>query len=231
MRAMKGHIPADQGLKFRDGDEGRHFIHAETTDRLLVFGTNGRFYTLSASNLPGGRGMGEPVRLMVDLPDEADIVALFVNRPGRKLLVASTAGNGFIVPEDEVVAQTRNGKQILNLQDGDSARVCKPLEGDHVAVVGGNGRFLVFAADELPEMSRGKGVRLQKYGQTSGKPRARAPEDGLSDVTTFNFSEGLTWSMGGGKTRHQADMSQWKARRASAGGRPPYGFPKDNLFT
>ncbi len=230
IRAMKGHISLDQELKFRDGDEGLHFFHAETTDRLLVFGTNGRFYTLSASNLPGGRGMGEPVRLMVDLPNEDDIIALFIHGPGRKLVVASAAGYGFIVPEDEVVAQTRNGKQILNLRDGDSARICRPLEGDHLAVVGSNGKFLVFAADELPEMSRGKGVRLQKYDQRGGK-RARDPEGGLSDLTTFDFGKGLTWSMGGGKTRHQADMSQWKAKRASAGGRPPYGFPKDNQFS
>ena len=231
IRAMKGHISPGQELKFRDGDEGRHFIHAETTDRLLVFGTNGRFYTLSASNLPGGRGMGEPVRLMVDLPNEADIVALFINRPGRKLLVVSAAGNGFIVAEDDVVAQTRNGKQVLNLPDGDSARVCKPVEGDHIAVVSSSGRFLAFAADELPEMSRGKGVRLQKYSKAKGKQRTLGFEDGLSDAVTFEFSHGLTWSMGGGKTRHQADMSQWKAKRASAGSRPPYGFPKNNQFS
>ena len=230
IRAMKGHIPENQELKFRDGDEGRHVIHAETTDRLLLFGTNGRFYTLSVSNLPGGRGMGEPVRLMIDLPNEADIVALFINRPGQKLVVASAAGNGFIVPEDEVVAQTRNGKQILNLRDGDSARACKPLKGDHVAVVGGRGRLLVFAADELPEISRGKGVRLQKYSRSSGARKELDLESGLSDLTTFNFSEGLTWRMGGGKKRHEDDMSQWKAKRASAGKRPPYGFPKDNLF-
>ncbi len=230
IRAMKGHLPLDQELKFRDGDKGRYVLHAETTDRLLVFGTNGRFYTLSASNLPGGRGMGEPVRLMVDLPNEADIIALIIHRPGRKLVVASSAGNGFIVPEEEVVAQTRNGKQVLNLRDEDSARACTQLEGDHVAVVGSDGRFLVFAADELPEMSRGKGVRLQKYGRTGGKQRALGIEVGLSDIATFNFAEGLSWSMGGGKTRHQADMSSWKAKRASAGSRPPYGFPKDNLF-
>ena len=175
--------------------------------------------------------MGEPVRLMVDLPNEADIVALLIHKPGRKLLVASTAGNGFVVEEEDVVAQTRNGKQILNVRDGESARVCKPLEGDHIAVVSTNSRFLVFAADELPEMSRGKGVRLQKYGKASGKQRSLGFEEGLSDVATFDFSKGLTWSMGGGKTRHQADMSQWKAKRASVGSRPPYGFPKDNLFS
>ncbi len=231
IRAMKGHIPPDQELKFRDGDKGRYFVHAETTDRLLVFGTNGRFYTLSVSNLPGGRGMGEPVRLMIDLPNEADITAIVINRPGRKLLVASSAGNGFIVPEDEVVAHTRNGKQILNLREGDAARACRPLDGDHVAVIGSNGRLLVFAVDELPEMSRGKGVRLQKYGRAGGKNRAPGSGESLSDVVTFDFSEGLTWSMGGGKVRHQTDMSQWKARRASAGSRPPFGFPKSNLFS
>jgi topoisomerase-4 subunit A len=220
IRAMKGHIPLDQELKFKDGDAGRFVFHAETTDRLLVFGTNGRFYTLSAANLPGGRGMGEPVRLMVDLPNEADIVALFIHRSGRKLLVASSAGDGFVVPEDEVVAQTRAGKQVLNVRGETRARVCRPVAGDHVACVGENRKVLVFPLEELPEMARGKGVRLQKY-----------KDGGLSDAVTFTLSEGLSWKDPAGRTRTEADLGEWAARRAGAGRMAPRGFPRDNRFT
>ncbi|MEM6618043.1 MAG: DNA topoisomerase IV subunit A, partial [Pseudomonadota bacterium] len=159
IRAMKGHIPLDQELKFKDGDGPRFIFHAETTDKLLLLGSGGRFFTLSCTGLPGGRGMGEPVRLIVDLPNEQDMVALFIHRPGRRLLVASTAGDGFLVPEDEVIAQTRSGKQVLNLRAPDRALVCRPVApgDDAVAVVGENRKVLVFGLDELPEMGRGKG--------------------------------------------------------------------------
>ena len=138
IRAMKGHIALDSELKFKDGDEARFSLHAQTTDKILLFGTNGRFYTLGASALPGGRGMGEPVRLMVDLPNEVEIVDLFLHLPGRKLLVASSAGDGFVVPEDEVIAQTRNGRQVLNVKDGVRALISEFVVGDHVACVGEN---------------------------------------------------------------------------------------------
>ena len=231
IRAMKGHIALDQELKFKDGDEARFLFHAETTDKLLLFGSNGRFYTLSAANLPGGRGMGEPVRLMVDLPNEAEIVALMIHDPARRLLVASTAGDGFIVPEAEVAAQTRSGKQVWNVTGGVTACVCMPVTGDHVAVVSENGKFLVFALDELPEMTRGKGVRLQKYNMARGRQGALELDGGLSDLTTFAWAEGLSWSMGGGKTRHEPDMSDWKGKRAGVGKRAPYGFPRTNRFS
>ena len=231
VRAMKGHVALDGALKFRDGDESRFVFHAETTDRLLVFGSNGRFYTLSASNLPGGRGLGEPLRLMVDLPNEAEIVDLFIHDSERKLLVASTAGDGFIVPEADVIAQTRTGKQALNVKDKAVAAVCKPVTGDHVAIVSENGKFLVFPISELPEMGRGKGVRLQKYNMARGKQGSLELDGGLSDLTTFNWADGLTWSMGGGKTRHEPDMSEWLGKRAGVGKRPPYGFPKNNRFS
>ena len=156
MRAMTGHIDLSRELKFKDGDGPRFIFHAETTDRLLVFATNGRFYTLSASNLPGGRGMGEPMRLMVDLPNEADIVTIFAHQAERKLLVASSAGDGFVVPEADVVAQTRSGKQVLNVRGEVKAAICKPVAGDSVAVVGENRKVLVFPLEELPEMGRGK---------------------------------------------------------------------------
>ncbi len=230
IRAMKGHIALDQELKFKDGDEGRYIFHAETTDKILLFGSNGRFYTISAANLPGGRGMGEPVRLMVDLPNEAEIVALFIHDPAAKRLVASSAGDGFIVPEAEIAAQTRSGKQVLNVKEGVVASVCKPVTGDHVAVVSQNGKFLVFALDELPEMTRGKGVRLQKYNMARGKQGTLELDGGLSDVTTFVWTEGLSWSMGGGKTRHEPDMTDWKGKRAGVGKRAPYGFPRSNKF-
>jgi len=219
IRAMTGHIDLNRELKFKDGDGPRFIFHAETTDRLLVFGSNGRFYTIPAANLPGGRGMGEPLRLMVDLPNEAAIVDLFIHQPDRKLLVASNAGDGFVVPEAEVVAQTRAGKQVLNVKGDVRARVCKPVSGDSVAVVGENRKVLVFALDELPEMGRGKGVRLQKY-----------KDGGLSDATTFTLGEGLSWRDPAGRTRTEADLAEWTGKRAGIGRMAPRGFPRDNLF-
>ncbi|MFG6566127.1 MULTISPECIES: DNA topoisomerase IV subunit A [unclassified Sulfitobacter] len=221
IRAMTGHIDLNRELKFKDGDGPRFIFHAETTDRLLVFGSNGRFYTVSAANLPGGRGMGEPLRLMVDLPNEVQIVSLFIHQPGRKLLVASTAGDGFVVPEDDVVAQTRSGKQVLNVRgEGVSALVCHPVSGDSVATVGENRKVLVFGLDELPEMGRGKGVRLQKF-----------KDGGLSDAITFTREAGLTWQDPAGRTRTEADLAEWTGKRASSGRMAPRGFPRDNKFT
>jgi len=219
IRAMTGHIDLARELKFKDGDSPRFIFHAETTDRLLVFGSNGRFYTISAANLPGGRGMGEPLRLMVDLPNEAQIVDLFIHQPDRKLLVASTAGDGFVVPENDVVAQTKSGKQVLNVRGDVAALVCKPVVGDAVATVGENRKVLVFGVDELPEMGRGKGVRLQKF-----------KDGGLSDATTFNMAEGLSWLDPAGRTRTETDLSEWAAKRASSGRMAPRGFPRDNKF-
>ena len=217
---MTGHIDLTRELKFKDGDGPRFAFHAETTDRLLVFGANGRFYTLSGANLPGGRGMGEPLRLMVDLPNDAEIVGLYIHKPDRKLLVASSAGDGFIVPENDVVAQTRSGKQVLNVRDGVRALVCTPMAGDAIAVVGENRKVLVFMADELPEMGRGKGVRLQKY-----------KDGGLSDATSFTLAEGLSWSDPAGRTRTETDLGEWTGKRASAGRMAARGFPLDNKFT
>ena len=219
IRAMKGHIDLGQELKFKDGDEGRFAFHAQTTDKLLLLGSNGRFYTLGCSTLPGGRGMGEPIRLMVDLPNEAEMVDLFIHKPGRKLLLASTAGDGFVVAEDEVLAQTRTGKQVLNVKPGVQARVCRPVDGDHVACVGENRKVLVFPLDELPEMTRGKGVRLQKY-----------KDGGLSDARTFTLTEGLSWLDPAGRTRTETDLGEWIGKRAGAGRMAPRGFPRDNRF-
>ena len=221
VRAMKGHIALETTeLKFKDGDEGRFAFHAETTDRLLVLGTNGRFYTIPASNLPGGRGMGEPLRLIVDLPNDADLVDLFIHVPGRKLLVASSAGDGFVVPEDDVMAQTRTGKQVLNVRNEVRAQVCRPIDGDSVACVGENRKVLIFPLDELPEMTRGKGVRLQKY-----------KDGGLSDATTFTLADGLSWLDPAGRTRTETALAEWTGKRAGTGRMAPRGFPRDNKFT
>ena len=219
IRAMTGHIDLTRELKFKDGDGPLFTLHAETTDRLLVFGANGRFYTISASTLPGGRGMGEPLRLLVDLPNEAEILEIMIHKPGRKLLVASSAGDGFIVPEDDVIAQTRNGKQVLNVRGDTRALICKPTFGDTVAVVGENRKVLVFSLDELPEMGRGKGVRLQKY-----------KDGGLSDATTFTMAAGLSWLDPAGRTRTETELSEWHGKRASAGRMAPRGFPRGNRF-
>jgi topoisomerase-4 subunit A len=216
---MTGHIDLTRELKFKDGDGPRFTFHAETTDRLLVFGANGRFYTMSASNLPGGRGMGEPLRLMVDLPNEAEILDIFIHKPERRLLVASSAGDGFVVPESDVVAQTRTGKQVLNVRGETRALVCKPVQGDFVAVVGENRKVLLFPLEELPELGRGKGVRLQKY--TDG---------GLSDATTFVRELGLSWLDPAGRTRTETALDEWTGKRAGTGRMAPRGFPRDNKF-
>ncbi len=231
IRAMTGHIDLGRELKFKDGDGPRFIFHAETTDKLILFGSNGRFYTLSAANLPGGRGMGEPVRLMVDLPNEAEIIDLFIHKAESKLIVASTAGDGFVVPEADVIAQTRAGKQVLNVKHADRAAIVRHVSGDHVAVVSQNGKFLVFPLEELPEMGRGKGVRLQKYNMARGKQGSLELDGGLSDLTTFAWEDGLRWGMGGGKTRHEPDMTEWLGKRAGVGKRPPHGFPKDYKFS
>ncbi len=215
IRAMKGHQPLDAELKFKDGDGPGLALHAETTDKLMVFASNGRFYTLPANNLPGGRGMGEPLRLMIDLPNEAEVIAVFPWREGEKYLLASKAGDGFVVAAGDILAQTKSGKQVLN---GD-ALLCRAVSGDHVAVVGENRKLLVFPLTELPEMSRGKGVRLQKF-----------KDGGLSDAICLTLADGLSWPMGGGKTRTEPDLSEWLGKRASAGRMAPRGFPRDNRF-
>ncbi len=231
IRAMKGHMALDADLKFKDGDEARFMFHAQTTDKVILFGSNGRFYTIAGSALPGGRGTGEPLRLIVDLPNESSIVDLFLHEPGRKLLVGSSDGDGFVVPEVDVLAQTRSGRQVLNVKDKVVAKVCTPVVGDHVAVISLNAKLLVFPLSELPEMTRGKGVRLQKYKSARSAQGTLDLDGGLSDIVTFNWTDGLSWQMGGGKTRTETDMTEWLAKRAGAGKRPPHGFPKNNRFS
>ncbi len=220
IRAMKGHVDLTLEQKFKDGDGPRFAFHAETTDKILLVAANGRFFTLLGANLPGGRGMGEPVRLMVDLPNDTEITDLMIFRPGEKLLVASSAGDGFIVPSEELVAQTKAGKAVLTVRDGVKTAVCVPVRGDTIAVVGENRKMLVFALSDLPEMARGKGVRLQKY-----------KDGGLSDAITFTLAAGLSWKDPAGRTRTETDLAEWQGARAGAGKMAPRGFPRDNRFT
>ena len=221
IRTIKGHSTEASSLFFKEGDRLKRFIRAQTTDTLLLFATNGRFYSLVADKLPGGRGHGEPFRLMVDIEDAGDSVELFVYEPDRKLLVASESGHGFIVAEDEVVAMTRKGKQILNVKGDDEAAVCVPVEGDSVAVIGNNRKLLLFPLKELPEMPRGKGVRLQRY-----------KDGGLADAKTFSKKEGLTYVDAAGRTftLASAELRDWWGARAQAGRLPPRGFPKSGKF-
>lgn len=221
IRALKGHQDDLSKIEFKQGDDLKRAIKASTTDKLILLATNGKFFTLEASQLPGGRGHGEPVRLMVDLEENHDFREIFVHDASRKLLVASTGGYGFIVPEDEVVALTRKGKQVLNVSEPEEACVVVPVEGDHVATIGENRKMLVFKLDEVNEMTRGKGVILQRF------------KDGvLADVRVFRKTEGLTWLDSAGRefTLSWSDLRDWVGERAQAGRLAPKGFPRSNLF-
>ncbi|SFV32329.1 DNA topoisomerase IV subunit A [Hyphomicrobium facile] len=221
VRALKGHQDDLSKLEFKQGDELKRALKAFTTDKLVLFATNGRFFTLEANALPGGRGHGEPLRLMIDLEENHDVAEIFVHDPSRKLLVASTGGYGFIVPEEEVIASTRKGKQILNVTEPEEARVCVPVDGDHVATIGENRKLLIFKLDEVNEMTRGKGVILQRF------------KDGaLSDARVFKKSAGLTWLDSAGRefTLSWSELKEWAGERAQAGKVAPKGFPRSNSF-
>jgi topoisomerase IV subunit A len=221
VRTLKGHPEDLSKLEFKQGDALKIALRAQTTDKLVLFANNGKFFTLEPSQLPGGRGHGEPLRLMIDLEENADFLELFAHDPTRKLLVASREGNGFIVAEEEVIASTKKGKQILNLGDGDVAKVCVPVDGDQVATVGENRKLLIFKLEELNEMTRGKGVILQRFA-----------EGGLSDVRVFAKKDGLTWVDTAGRTftNAWADLKDWSGQRAQAGKVVPKGFPRSNTF-
>ena len=218
IKAAKGHLEDTDDVRYKEGDRGKFAVLAQTTDKVIVFATNGRFYTLGCDKLPGGRGFGEPLRLMIDLGNEYEVVSVRLYQPGTKLLVASGAGRGFIVAEDDVVAQTRGGKQVLNLTGDEEATACCRVEGDTVGVIGDNRKLLLFPIAEVPEMSRGRGVILQRFG-----------DGGLSDVTTFNLKDGLTWKTGD-RSRTETDLLAWRGKRAQTGRLPPKGFSKTNRF-
>ena len=219
IRAMKGHLDLAGEFKFKEGDGPLFALHAETTDKLLVFAQNGRFYTLSCDRLPKGRGFGEPLNLMVDVPVDSPLVSLIKAGEGN-LLVAASTGHGLVIDMKSAMAQTRSGKQVLNLSGNARAVACCVAAGDHVAVVGQNRRLLVFKLDEVPEMQRGKGVILQRY------------KDGdLSDIKVFTLADGLSWQIGGGRTRTETDLLAWQGKRGAAGKLPPNGFPRPARFT
>jgi topoisomerase IV subunit A len=225
IRAMKGHLALDQvsELKWREGDGPFIHFHAQTTDRLALFASNGRVYTLAGDRLPSARGFGEPVRLFIDLEADVEIVQLLIARPEMKLLVASSDGKGFITSGEATLAETRKGKQLVNVRPGGRVAVARPVpdQANAVAVIGDNRKMVVFALSELPELARGQGVTLQRYR-----------DGGLSDAIAFPLSEGLSWPLGGetGRIRTETDLAPWRAARGAAGRLPPIGFPRSNRF-
>lgn len=221
IRALKGHVQDVAGLTFKTGDSLKTAFFAETTSKLLVLSSNGRVFTLDASKLPGGRGQGEPIRLAIDLEEAADIIAVITHKPGSKRLIAGTDGRGFVVLEDDLIASTRKGRQVLNV-DGTTAlaKLFVPVEGDTVAIVGENRKLLLFPVAQVAELSRGKGVRLQRY-----------KDGGIADVKTFNMADGLTWTDSSGRTWTVTELLEWFGNRADAGRLPPKGFPRSNRFS
>ena len=220
IRALRGHVSDLSGVTFKTDDTLKFAFPTETTAKAMIFGSNGRFYTIEASKLPGGRGHGEPVRLFIDLED-ADVVAALAYQGGRKFLVASQGGNGFVVAEDECLGTTRKGKQVLNLKAPDKARAMTTVDGELAAAIGANRKMVIFPLNQVPEMARGRGVRLQRY-----------KEKGLSDVTTFTADTGLSWTDAAGRsfTLPMKELKDWRGNRADAGRIAPKGFPKNNTF-
>jgi len=221
IRALRGHVGDLSTVTFKTDDALKFAFHAETTSRCLLLASNGRFYTLDASKLPGGRGHGEPVRLFIDMEQDADIVAVFRHQGGRKFIVASHEGRGFVVSEDDCVANTRKGKQVLNVKAKDRARAIASVDGELVAVIGDNRKMVIFPLAQVPEMARGAGVRLQRY-----------KDGGLSDLATFKGKEGLSWLDTAGRsfTMPLKELADWRGNRADAGRLAPKGFPRSNSF-
>ena len=224
IRAARGHVELEQDFKFKEGDALGFALHAQTTDKLLIALDNGRFFTLGADRLPGARGFGEPLQSSLDIDPEARVVALVLHREGQRLLLAATSGKGFAAKSADLLAETRKGRQVVNVKGDAKLTVVRPIgDGhDHVAAVGDNRKLIVFNLEELPELAKGQGVMLQRYR-----------DGGLSDATTFTLEDGLSWQMGGkgDRTRTENEMWQWKVARGAAGRMPPQGFPRDNRFS
>ena len=222
IRTLRGTTNDLSSVAFKADDGPKFAFAAETTSKCLVFASNGRFYTLDAAKLPGGRGHGEPIRLFIDLEQEADVVAVFRHQGGRKFLLASAKGRGFVVAEDECLANTRKGKQVLNVAPPDAARAVATVTGELVASIGENRKMLIFALDQVPEMARGRGVRLQRY-----------KDGGLSDIKTFKAEEGLSWTDTAGRafSLMLEELADWRGNRADAGRLAPKGFPRTNTFS
>jgi len=217
LRSFKGHMEESDAVKYREGDRRKFWVHAQTTDKLMLFSTDGRFFTLEASKLPGGRGNGEAIRTFIDLPPDADIVTMFAHVPGRKLLLAAESGHGFVTNEDEAVAMTKAGKRVMNVKTGTEAKVCAFVGGDSVAVIGDNRKLLLFGLDEVPEMARGQGVYLQRY-----------KDGGLLDATTFTAKDGLKDE--NNRDFPASELKDWRGLRAQAGRLPPRGWAKSGKF-
>jgi topoisomerase-4 subunit A len=213
----------DGDFKFKEGDGPAYAFHAQTTDKLLIACDNGRFYTLGADKLPGARGFGEPIRTMLDIDAEAQIVSLLVYKPGAQLLLASNVGRGFAAQADELLAETRKGRGVMTTKPGVKLSVVReiPAEHDHIAIVGDNRKLVIFSLEELPVLAKGQGVTLQRYR-----------DGGLADAVTLRLEDGLSWKMGGdsGRVRTESDMRMWKVARGAAGRLPPTGFPRDGRF-
>jgi topoisomerase-4 subunit A len=218
IRAQKGHLAEDAELKFKEGDRLAFLLRCESTDKIALLATNGRVYTIKASDIPRGRGDGQAIRLLAELANEDGVLALFLPDAAAKYLVASSAGRGFILPGAELASERRAGKTIMTLKPGEEWAACVKVTGTHAAVIGQNRKLLIFPLEELPEMPRGAGVLLQKY-----------KDGGLADVKTCNLAEGLTWRLGE-KTRTEAKLTEWLGNRAGAGRLPPNGFPKSGRF-
>jgi topoisomerase-4 subunit A len=218
IRAIRGHIADADSQKFKEGDRLRLLLPCETTDRLALLATNGRFYTLRAGDLPRGRGDGQAIRIMLDMTNQDEILSLFVLQEDKRYLVAGSSGRGFVVPAADLIAEKRTGKQVLHLREGEVAKICLPADGDHVAVIGENRKLLVFPLDQLPALAKGAGVTLQRY-----------KEGGLSDARVFRLADGLTWKSGE-RTRTELGLRDWLGERGQAGKMPPSGFPKSGKF-
>ncbi len=219
IRAMRGQIDLDTDLKYRDGDSKKFIFHGTTTDKIILTAHNGRCYTIRCDSLPGGRGMGEPIRISIDLPNEVEIVDVRLYEATSKLLFISSSANGFVAKQSDLIAQTRGGKQILNLAKDEKLQICVEAFGDHIVSVGQNRKLLIFPIAELPEMAKGKGVRIQKFKNSR-----------ISDVKTINIAEGLSWNDPAGRLRSIHDLKEWFGKRASQGKWAPRGFPKGNKF-
>ena len=218
IRTQKNHLNDDADIKFREGDKEKFMIHAFTTDKIILFADNGRFFCVSANKLPSGRGFGEPISLTIDLKAENKIISCFPYFEGN-IVLALESGHGFKINTSNIIAHTKSGKQILNTKGSNKAKLCKKIEGDSIAVIGNNRKLLVYSVDEVPELNKGKGVILQRY--KDGK---------LSDITTFNKDDGLVWKMNGGRQRTEKDLLTWQGKRGGVGRMAPNGFPRPPLF-
>jgi topoisomerase-4 subunit A len=211
-------LPDDAELKFKEGDKSAFLLRCSSVDKLALLATNGRVYTLKAADLPRGRGDGQAIRLLIDLPNEDGVVDLFIPETDAKYLIAASVGRGFVIPGAELVSERRAGKQILNLRPGEELARCVPAAGDHVAIIGRNRKLLIFPLRDVPEMTKGAGVTLQKY-----------KDGGMADVKVFVLAQGLTWKLGD-KTRTETRLTDWLGARAQTGRMPPNGFPKSGRF-